>query len=625
MSFTEYKSFLIDYLERITETSPKAGRNMYICPFCGSGTGKDKTGALGVFDNGQKWKCQACHRGGDTVDLIAQYESISTAEAKQKAAELFGNQQTTTLKPTNNRTRTDKQPASKPLYTPEQIKSFSEQIQQQGNKGLEYLQRRGFSPAIIKAHLIGFDGQNIVIPYIGTNSYFLRGALNGSTYKGKRGQSGLYNEIALHGSAPVFIVEGELDALAIIQAGGQACALGSTANANKLLEAVKKEKPRAAELVICLDNDEAGQTATQTIINGLQGLKIAHRTANIAGQYKDPAERLQSEINGLQVAIKEVLKTMNNNQQTTTQSKYKKGSAAERFIKFETDIKSGIDNTISTGFRGLDSALGGGLYSGLFVLGAMPGIGKSAFTLQLADYIAQNGREVIIYSLEMTEREIIARSLSRLSYLDGAAPMTAQQIQKGGAYAMQIKEKYLSYANNVFINEAENGITAADIETELKERTEETGNAPVVILDYLQLIAPANQYETDKGRLDNAVIILKRLSAKYKTPVLVISSLNRAGYNSAVTMEALKETGGIEYTANAALGFQFTSIEENGFNMRQELDKQPREMSVTVLKNRAGQNGQRIDFKYYSAYNYFYEIEGGTDQTKRQRPQNKII
>lgn len=71
---------------------------------------------------------------------------------------------------------------------------------------------------------------------------------------------------------------------------------------------------------------------------------------------------------------------------------------------------------ISTGFKNLDNILGGGLYAGLYIIGAVSSLGKTTFSLQIADQIATSGTDVLIFSLEMATNELIAKSVSRLTY-----------------------------------------------------------------------------------------------------------------------------------------------------------------------------------------------------------------
>lgn len=72
---------------------------------------------------------------------------------------------------------------------------------------------------------------------------------------------------------------------------------------------------------------------------------------------------------------------------------------------------------IPTGFAKLDSLLGGGLFAGLYVLGASSSLGKTTLTCQIANQIAATEKDVLIFSLEMARQEIIAKDISRLSGL----------------------------------------------------------------------------------------------------------------------------------------------------------------------------------------------------------------
>lgn len=92
--------------------------------------------------------------------------------------------------------------------------------------------------------------------------------------KSKVGKVRIFNSKALYtASKPVFIVEGELDALSIIDVGGEAVALGSTANRRALLTMLESQRP-AQPLIIAMDNDEAGSKANRELAEGLERLKI---------------------------------------------------------------------------------------------------------------------------------------------------------------------------------------------------------------------------------------------------------------------------------------------------------------------------------------------------------------
>ena len=72
---------------------------------------------------------------------------------------------------------------------------------------------------------------------------------------------------------------------------------------------------------------------------------------------------------------------------------------------------------IPTGFENLDEKFDGGLYPGLYFIGANSSLGKTTLILQIADNIAESGHGVLVFSLEMSRNELIAKSLSRMSLL----------------------------------------------------------------------------------------------------------------------------------------------------------------------------------------------------------------
>jgi len=88
---------------------------------------------------------------------------------------------------------------------------------------------------------------------------------------------------------------------------------------------------------------------------------------------------------------------------------------------------------------------------------------------------------------------------------------------------------------------------------------------------------------------------------------VAISSLNRANYNTAISMEAFKESGGIEYSSDVLIGLQLAGAGVPNFDPTAEKQKYPREIELVILKNRSAAVGDKIKFKYYPMFNYFIE------------------
>ncbi|GHT40302.1 hypothetical protein AGMMS49921_01460 [Endomicrobiia bacterium] len=79
--------------------------------------------------------------------------------------------------------------------------------------------------------------------------------------------------------------------------------------------------------------------------------------------------------------------------------------------------EAGNTSAIKTGFNRFDEALGGGLRGcRLYAIGAISSLGKTSFALNIADNIASAGRDVLIFSFEMSTKELVAKSISRETY-----------------------------------------------------------------------------------------------------------------------------------------------------------------------------------------------------------------
>ena len=280
---------------------------------------------------------------------------------------------------------------------------------------------------------------------------------------------------------------------------------------------------------------------------------------------------------------------------------------------------------IPTGFNKLDDIFDGGLYEGLYIFGAISSLGKTTLITQIADQIAQSGTDVLIFSLEMARTEIMSKSISRHTLQEVLSTggnmrnaKTARGITTGKKYERYSSAEmelittaiktYAEYANHIYIQEGIGDIGAAEIRDAVKKHISFTGNTPVVVIDYLQILAPADVRATDKQNTDKAVMELKRISRDFKLPILGISSFNRENYSNAVTMAAFKESGAIEYSSDVLIGLQLKGAGGKGFDATEEKRKNPREVELVILKNRNGRTGDTVDFSYYPMFNYFAEL-----------------
>lgn len=612
----QIKTYLKEYLQDKGIDTNKPFR-------CLSPNHEDIHPSMSFNPKANECKCFSCNTRYDIFNLIGQDYKLEDFNSQlSKACELYG----ITL---DNSNYTPKQPKI------ENITQYITHCKANIDK-TDYLNKRGISTPTLKANLIGYDAvKNAVIFPNGIDSYterYINSDDKGTRYK-KHGKQYIFNGNTLQtAEQPIFVCEGEIDALSIIELGGCAVALGSINNTRLLLELLKENKPKQP-LILALDQDIEGQKAQEELKIELDKLNILYSSYDIRGK-KDINELLIEDKEGLKSDILQANTNALELEEIKKQeliNEYNKTSAYYSLKDFINGINERANTpVISTGFKKLDQILDGGLYEGLYILGAISSLGKSTYFLQLADQLAEIGQDIIIFSLEMAKSELISKSISRNTYIlskqqynDKIMAKTSRGITEGARYINYsdqekriIKESmqlYQEIAKHIYIHEGIGDIGVKEIRETIERHIKITGNKPIVIIDYLQILAPYNEHMTDKQNVDKNTTELKRISRDYKIPVLVISSLNRDSYRTKsvnkgeVSTADFKESGGIEYSVDVLIGLQFASAGTSSYKESDEKLKDPREIKLVILKNRNGKAWQTINYKYFPMFNYFIE------------------
>ena len=632
-----------------------SGHDTFICPFCGNGSGTDGTGISTA--NGKQYSCfKGCFTSWDYLDILKrQHGTDNERDIFTHYGLTIDGEPTREKASYKASTAPTDEPEPSPVeYMPYFLQSAT--TLQNSPEGQRYIMGRGISLETSARFMLGYDSSwrhpktpetvpttaRIIIP-TGKSTYTARdinpdAAPQYAKQKVKGGDSvdgnPLYNAKALKSadSPCIFIVEGELDALSVIEAGGQAIAIGSTTNASKFIKAVE-ETPPTVPLVLSLDNDESGSKAQATIKKGLEALKLPFIEVDISGEYKDPNEHLQRD-RGAFIACIADPEEQARAEAEAEKKKYLETSAAHHVTAFMGEVNESANTpAISTGFDKLDTALDGGLYPGLYIIGAISSLGKTTLILQTADQIAQRGHDVMIFSLEMSRYELMAKSISRLTIenCDGNPrnAKTTRGILAGTRWKNYSRDEmdlikrsisaYYDYSGRIFIHEGVGNIGVEQMKQEVQRHITFTGNIPVVLIDYLQIIAPHDERATDKQIVDRAVLELKRMSRDKKVTVIAVSSFNRDNYQYSVNMASFKESGAIEYSSDVLLGLQLAGMDglkqsdtqkaTNIKQIEQWKTADPRKAQLKILKNRNGKMGESLYFDYYPMFNKFTETD----------------
>ncbi|MDE6833804.1 MAG: toprim domain-containing protein [Ruminococcus sp.] len=257
--FERIKPFLTDYVNEITQKSQNGGKNQYICPLCGSGTGSHRSGAFTVYPDNNRYYCFSCEAKGDIFDLYGAINNISDIGTiirvlKSKYGIVSASQpirqKKQSVKPIQ--TKSDKN------YT-----KFFELAETHLNE-TDYLTKRGISLQTQHKFRCGYvenftykNNQTtsaVIIPTSNT-SYMWRSTTE--NIKRKRGTVHIFNPQALENEY-CFVVEGEIDCMSIDDCGFACIGLGSTSNIRKIFD----HDTSKTVLILALDNDKTGNKAT---------------------------------------------------------------------------------------------------------------------------------------------------------------------------------------------------------------------------------------------------------------------------------------------------------------------------------------------------------------------------
>lgn len=650
---------------KCTDYLKKSKSGLFDCPYCGSGSGAHGTGALKVYDT-NTWYCHACHKSGDVIDLY----QLETGADYNTALSLLAQEIGITIDPYRPTAAADFAPALKNG----RVESPQSDFSGQGNtntppatnarqNGVEtptgatadytayyrecrqrlndpaaaaYLQQRGISLDTAAAYWIGYDPAadpanapgagadtqkqhpcpRLIIPT--SAAHYIARRIDGQPgfekMNPKDSTPAIFNERALYAQdvQEVFVTEGAFDALSVIEAGAAAIALNSAANADALIKRLEQRRT-AATLILCLDNDSRGKQATETIRAGLQRLNIGYITANISAGYKDPNEHLT----GNRAAFVEAV------EQARRQTAAKPDNTAFYIDELMSSEIERFKDDKKTGFANLD-AQAGGLYAGLYVLAAISSLGKTSFALQLADQLAERGNDVIFFSLEQSKLELVSKSLARRTAQKSLeAAVTSLSIRKGylPRQVLDAAQEYKeAVADRISIVEGNFNCNISFIGDYIRQYIRRTGTRPIVFLDYLQILQPAEdtRRQSTKETVDNTVTELKRISRELDLTMIIISSVNRANYMQPIDFESLKESGSIEFTADVIWGLQLQCLNSDLFTqekktkekrdkVKQAKAENPRKIELCCLKNRYGIANYSCFFEYYPANDLFKE------------------
>jgi replicative DNA helicase len=622
--------------QRIAEL-PKAnkkanGYDTLICPVCGNGSGEDGDGIATTDEDGKIYKCFKCGTGGDYLHFLREKYNCSENEIFAKYGLIVDDEQNGNVPQKNSyayntgNTQKAQEAPKKPLPHPKSEKS--PQTFTLHHDGL-----REETTNTIYPHRIDVKDKETFAAAVAFDHV-------GATYKeNKRSKNGFM-------SSNCVMMDIDND---------------KTDNPDEWInENHVKEKFAGVPFYICCSRNHLKQKEKDgvtkaprpkmhiyfpidDVTDATEYETIKKNMVEVFPAFDDSAKDAARQFFGVETpkiafypGDKNLLTFLQENDPERIE--YMNTSAAHHIQAFIGDIDAKANTpAISTGFAKLDEKLDGGLYEGLYIIGAISSLGKTTYILQIADQIAKQGRDVLFFSLEMSRYELMAKSISRLTFencggkeenakttrgiLAGAKRKNYSEVEK--ELIKKSISDYAEYSKNIYIHEGIGDIGVEKIRNEVEKHIIFTGNKPVVFIDYLQIIAPHEPRATDKQNTDKAVLELKRLSRDIKIPLIAISSFNRENYTSPVNMQSFKESGAVEYSSDILIGLQFKGMDDfkstegqrsiNIKTLEAMKNEEPRNVELKILKNRNGKTGISLYYEYYPKFNRFDEIAEGKE------------
>lgn len=602
----EVRSRYAEYLRPAKKTV--AGKPSFICPLCGNGTGADGDGMVinPHAKNPHTLKCFKCGFSGDIIDLYQQEHSCDPATAFNALYDFFGvtveNRRATsdaeqrTEASKGNLTEETENATEAKIEAAEATPDFSEYFKAcrahiTDPAATEYLNTRGISAATADKKYLGYDPKEnrIILPC--SRSFYIARATDPAAplrYKNPKGVSiDLFNSAALanDNGKPVFIVEGAIDALSIIETGHEAVALNSTSNVKKLLDMLQKTQPTGT-LILCLDNDDAGRRARDELAQGLRGLDIAYKIINICGDHKDPNEALTADRGAFITVVEE----------TERKARFTGLLTADRAIQILEDADEKYISLPS--FPLLSKTLKLRAHDTV-VIAADTGAGKSSLALNFLHDL-QSEYPAMYINLEMDELTILQRLIAihsgiDLDIIEGYKHDPQTQENVNAAIKEITARREIQLLNDVY--------NLDDIETQIQAATRGRNEPTMVFVDTGLLVKMAGKTNSRYERFTQISEELRRISRLNNVIMFVLLQQNREGKKEErkePTNSSLKESGSWENDATKIL-----FLWDN---------PQTREKEVVITKNRSGQECN-VKLNYYARKQMYVEA---TERTAGQ-------
>lgn len=264
--------------------------------------------------------------------------------------------------------------------------------------------------------------------------------------------------------------------------------------------------------------------------------------------------------------------------------------SAQEQLEYLAQNKSTISG-LETGFIDLDKATSG-LHEGeMIVIAARPGMGKTAFALNIATHAAMTTKKAIaIFNLEMSKEQLVNRMLSALGGIEGKKLQNGQMMQTDWK---KYNEAMSQLADTNMYIEDNAGITSSDIRAKCRRLASKPEGLGLVIIDYLQLLTLGGKRpDSRQQEVSDISRSIKTMAMELKVPVIALAQLSRNAEkreNNEPMLADLRESGSIEQDADIVIFIN----RKDYYKAKEQLGKNDNaETDIIIAKHRKGGTGK---------------------------------
>lgn len=315
--------------------------------------------------------------------------------------------------------------------------------------------------------------------------------------------------------------------------------------------------------------------------------RLINTATDIITESYNEEENITSLLDNAEKSILEVIRSRQTTEFRPINEILKNAQAQLEFLSQNKSTISGLE----TGFYDLDKATSG-LHEGeMIVLAARPGMGKTAFALNIATHAAKTTKKAIaIFNLEMSAEQLVNRMISAIGGIDGRKLQNGQLNQNDWK---KYNEAISQLANTNIYVEDNASITSNDIRAKCRRLATKPEGLGLIIIDYLQLLTTGGKRpESRQQEVSDISRSIKTMAMELKVPVIALAQLSRNAEkreNNEPMLADLRESGSIEQDADIVMFIN----RKDYYKAKTELGKNENvETDIIIAKHRKGGTGK---------------------------------